>query len=140
MTENKLEISNKNGLATIGENYTANSGFLYNVDVRNFGSLKIIEEVAFGTAVSFLCGIKVFDQDGVLLVDKKMNNGFYYEREKVRKIVLAQLLDMLLEANKENINFDLDEARMKISVHLKQAYYESSYNSINNWAAELGII
>ena len=69
-----------------------------------------------------------------------MNNGFYYEREKVRKIVLAELLDMLLEANKENINFDLDEARMKISVHLKQAYYESSYNSINNWAAELGII
>lgn len=140
MTENKLEISNKNGLATMGENYIANSGFLYNVGVRNFGSLKIIEEVAFGTAVSFLCGIKVFDQDGVLLVDKKMNNGFYYEREKVRKIVLAQLLDMLIEANKENINFDLDEVRMKISVRLKQAYYESSYNSINNWAAELGII
>lgn len=140
MTENKLEISNKNGLATIGENYIANSGFLYNVGVRNFGSLKIIEEVAFGTAVSFLCGIKVFNQDGVLLVDKKMNNGIYYEREKVRKIVLAQLLDMLIEANKENINFDLDEVRMKISVHLKQAYYESSYNSINNWAAELGII
>ena len=96
MTENKLEISNKNGLATIGENYIANSGFLYNVGVRNFGSLKIIEEVAFGTAVSFLCGIKVFDKDGVLLVDKKMNNGFYYEREKVRKIVLAELLNYKL--------------------------------------------
>ena len=90
MTENKLEISNKNGLATIGENYTANSGFLYNVGVRNFGSLKIIEEVAFGTAVSFLCGIKVFDQDGVLLVDKKMNNGFYYEKSIVVSILFCK--------------------------------------------------
>lgn len=140
MIENKLNMSNNNDVTTIGKTYLAESGFLYKVGLRNFGNLKILEEVALGTAVSFLCGIKVFDQEGVLLVDKKMNNRFYYEREKVRKIVLNELVDMLIEANKEDIQFNLTEVKMKISTHLKQAYYKSSYTALNNWAIELGIL
>ena len=132
-------MSNNNDLTTIGKTYLADSGFQYKVGLRNFGSLKILEKVAFGTAVSFLCGIKIFDQKGVLLVDKKMNNHFYYEREKVRKVVLKELLDMLIEANKQNINFDLDEVKLKISKHLSHTYFKSSYEAINNWAIELGI-
>ena len=62
------------GLPGSGKTYLADSGFLYKVGVRNFGSLKILEEVALGTGVSFLCGIKVFDQEGTLLIDKKMKN------------------------------------------------------------------
>ena len=76
MIENKLDILNNNEVATIGKTYLADSGFLYKVGVRNFGSLKILEEVALGTGVSFLCGIKVFDQEGTLLIDKKMKNHF----------------------------------------------------------------
>ena len=139
MIENKLDILNNNEVATIGKTYLADSGFLYKVGVRNFGSLKILEEVALGTGVSFLCGIKVFDQEGTLLIDKKMKNHYYYEREEVRKVVLNELLHMLIEANKQNINFDLNEAKMKISAHLKHAYFNISYEAINKWAIELGI-
>ena len=139
MKENKLSIINNNGVSQIGESYLAESGFRYTSGLRNFGSLKIVEDVAGGTAVTFLCGVKVFDEDGTLIIDKKMSNGVHFERERVRKIVLNELLDMLIEANKENINFDLNDAKMKINAHLKQAYFESSYKAINNWAVELGI-
>ena len=40
MIENKLDILNNNEVATIGKTYLADSGFLYKVGVRNFGSLK----------------------------------------------------------------------------------------------------
>ena len=68
-----------------------------------------------------------------------MKNHYYYEREEVRKVVLNELLHMLIEANKQNINFDLNEAKMKISAHLKHAYFNISYKAINKWAIELGI-
>jgi len=109
MKENKLSMVNNSGVLQIGEIYKAESGFKYNSGLRNFGSLKIVEDVARGTAVTFLCGIKVFDQEGTLIIDKKMNQRFHFEREQVRKIVLQELLGMLIEANKENINFDLDK-------------------------------
>jgi hypothetical protein len=139
MKENKLILLNNNGVVQIGESYKADSGFKYNSGFRNFGSLKIVEDVAQGTAVTFLCGVKVFDKDGVLIIDKRMNQKFHFERELVRRIVLQELLNMLIEANKGNDNFNLMEAKMKISTHLKQAYFESSYKAINNWALEIGL-
>ena len=140
MSENKLSLLDNNGITVAGESHLAKSGFRYGSGVRDFGSLKIVEEFAQGTGVTFLCGIKVFDKEGTLIADKKMDRSFYYEREKVKKVVLHEILNTLIDANKENINFELDAARMKINALLNKAYFETSYNAINNWALELGII
>jgi hypothetical protein len=139
MKENKLSLLNNNGVVQIGESYIAESGFRYNTGYRQFGSLKIVEEVARGNAITFLRGVKVFDKDGTLIIDKVMGEKFHFERELVRRLVLKELLNMLVEANKENNNFDVVEAKTKISKELKQAYFESSYRAINNWALELGL-
>lgn len=139
MKENKLSILNNNGIIQIGKSYLAESGFKYNSGFRDFGSLKIVEDVASGTAVTYLCGIKVFDKNGTLVIDKKMSKQFHYEREQVRQVVLKELLTLLSIANKNNPDFNQDEARNKISEHLKLAYFKSSYKAINHWASELGI-
>jgi hypothetical protein len=139
MQENKLTLLNNNGVVQIGESYKSDSGFKYNSSFRNFGSLKIVEDVAQGTAVTFLCGVKVFDKDGLLIIDKRMDKKCHFEREFVRQVVLKELLNMLVEANKENGNFNINGAKMKIGRHLKQAYFESSYRAINNWASEMGL-
>ena len=61
------------------------------------------------------------------------------KREQVRRVVLKELLTLLSVANKNNPDFNQDEARNKISEHLKLAYFKSSYKAINHWALELGI-
>lgn len=139
MKQNKLSILNDNEVVQIGESYLAESGFKYNSGFRDFGSLKIIEDVASGTAVTYLCGVKVFDKNGTLIIDKKMSKKFHYEREQVRRVVLRELVMLLSVANKNNSNFNQDQAKIKISEHLKLAYFESSYKAINHWAMELGI-
>lgn len=140
MESTTLKINNENGLTIIGDSFIAKSGFKYASGFRNFGNLKIVEEIAGGTAVVFLCGIKVFDKEGAIIIDKKINNGVYYEREIVRTIVLNELLNMLIKGNKQDDDFDINNARQIIDDRLNQSYYESSYNAINNWALELGII
>ena len=129
----------ENGLTVIGETFHAKSGFTYAAGFRNFGSLKIVEDIAAGTAVAYLCGIKVFDENGTLIIDRKMTNGFHFEREAVRRIVLNELLEMLSEVHDDNQKFDREEAKDKIDKHLKLAYYESSYSAISSWAKDLGI-
>jgi len=84
-----------NGLALIGNQFKSESGFLYATGYRQFGDLKIIEDVATGTAVSFLTGIKVFDKENNLIIDKRMKKGCHYEREFARKTVHTELLKML---------------------------------------------
>lgn len=133
------EVVSENGLTIIGDTYHAKSGFKYGSSFRNFGSLKIVEDVAGGTAVAYLCGIKVFDENGTLIIDRKMAKGFHFEREAVRSIVLSELLNMLSEANSDDESFNKDAVKEKIDRHLKLAYYESSYKAISSWANDLGI-
>jgi len=126
-----------NGLTVVGDHYKAESGFSYASGYRQFGDLNIIEDIATGTAVSFLIGIKVFDKEGNLIIDKRMKKGCYYEREVARKTVHAELLNML--KNHKEGSLDYVNASSIIDQHLKQAYYSKSYAAINSWAIELGI-
>lgn len=140
MKESLTSKDIEKGLTIIGKPFIADSGFKYATGFRNFGSLRIVEEVAGGTAVAFLCGVKVYDKEGTLIIDKNIKNGFHFEREAVRKIVLNELLNMLIEVNQNNENFDIEQARTTIDLRLKQAYFESSYKAVNSWALEIGII
>lgn len=139
---NSLKVQgdvNNSGLTVLGDTFQAKSGFNYASGFRSFGSLKIVEDIAGGTAVAYLCGIKVFDENGTLIIDRKMGNGFHYERESVRRIVLNELLEMLTEVYGGDQKFNKDDAKDKIDKQLKLAYYESSYSAISSWAKDLGI-
>ena len=140
MKKGLVSIDNEKGLTIIGDTFTANSGFKYASGYRDFGSLKIVEDVAGGTGVAFLCGIKVYDKEGELIIDKNIEKGVHFEREVVRRIVLKELLNMLIDVNKNNEKFDIENARTVIDARLKEAYFESSYRAINIWALQLGII
>ncbi|WP_166386822.1 hypothetical protein [Polaribacter sp. 11A2H] len=135
----KQDTVSENGLTVIGEAYRAESGFNYASGFRKFGNLKIVEDVAGGTAVTYLCGIKVFDEKGALIIDRKITKGFHFEREAVRNIVLNELMKMLSEVHGGDESFDKVVVKEKIDYHLKQAYYESSYKAISSWAKDLGI-
>jgi len=136
--EQVLDI--ETGLTLVGNSYKSESGFKFMVGLRTLGSLQIIEGVAKGTAVDYLCGIRVFDENNELVIDIAVNRGTRYEREIVRKLVAKELLHMLNEANQNNEDFDYYAAQNKIDEELKLAYYRQSYEAINRWAKEIGII
>ena len=126
-----------NGLTVVGDTYKAPSGFVYASGFREFGSLTIVEDVATGTAVSYLTAVKVFDKDGNLIIDKRLKKSNFYERELARKIVMTELLNMLSSQN--NSDFDIKSTKAKINNLLIDAYYKTSYEAINRWAHEIGI-
>ena len=127
------------GLTISTPSYEATNGFVYASGIRKFGNLRIVEDVATGTAVSYLSGVKVFDDKDTLIIDKRMEKGCFYERETARKIVLEELLKLLIEQHGANENFDVANARQKINEVLKDTYFGKSYQSINAWANEIGI-
>lgn len=132
------ENNKETGLTFIGDRYKAQSGFLYASGYREFGNLNIVEDIALGTATTFLTAIRVYDKENVLIIDKRMEKRCYYERELARRIVVEELLKMLQEQNV--IDFDYDNAKKIINKQLNKAYYKRSYRSINTWAIELGIL
>ncbi len=113
--------------------FLAKSGFKYISGVRSFGDLNIVEEVASGTAVNYLCAVRVYDKAGVLLIDRKVEKGTYYEREKARNIAKEALLKILEDANANNPDFDLLKAHDAVDQHLKSGYYSQSYAAVNEW-------
>lgn len=140
MKENTKALRTINGTSVTGNYFLADSGFRYCSGIRNLGNLNIVEDVAQGRAICYLCGIKVYDKEGTMILDKKLKNGVHYEREKVRRIVLQEILNMLHDTNAENPDFDLEKAKKTIDNHLKQAYFSQSYKALNNWALEMGIL
>jgi hypothetical protein len=133
------KYDHQTGLMLAGS-YTAVSGFNYAVGVREFGNLSIVEEVAQGTAVSYLNGVRVYDENKKLIIDKKATKGTHYSRETVRKIVLEALADMLEEAAKnQGKDYNRNDALNKIDEKLKGAYYSQSYQSVLQWAESIGI-
>ncbi len=132
--QNNQLINTGTGLSVNqGDTYLAKSGFLYLSGVRKFGDLHIEEDMAKGTAVAYLTGVRVYDKDKTLIIDKRMGRGCHYEREKARLIVKEALINMLIEANKDNPNFDVMTADETIDIHLKSAYYSQTYESIMAW-------
>ncbi|OYT15491.1 MAG: hypothetical protein B7C24_12785 [Bacteroidetes bacterium 4572_77] len=131
-------INTGTGLAVHNsDTHLSQSGFLYLSGVRKFGDLSIEEDMARGTAVAFLAGVRVYNKDKTLIIDKRVGKGCYYEREKVRLIVKDELLKMLMDANSENSDFDVLKAEEIVDMHLKTAYYSESYIAANQWYSGL---
>ena len=116
------------------------TGFEHNLGLRQFGNLTIAETIAQGVGVTYLSGVRVYDQDNQLLVDVPVANGVKYSREVVRKIVLKAMLGMLKDAAVESGgDYDESAARALVDAKLKLAYYEQSYKAVLDWASEIGI-
>ena len=124
----------------VNKSIETSSGFEYISGLRKFGDLVIEEGVAQGTGVSFLSYVRIQNQEGDLLIDHPVNNGVKYSRERVRQIVLKELLGMLKEASLKNGKvFDESMARSLVDSKLKHAYYEKSYKAVLDWANSIGI-
>lgn len=140
--ENKLSIFNRENSITnpstgltVNEKDTflARSGFRYLSGVRQIGDLNIVENIANGVAVTFLNGIQVFNKEGVLIAEKKAPKGTHYEREVARQLAKEKLLEILIDANVNNPEFDFFKAEEVIDEHLKEGYYSQSYQAANDW-------
>lgn len=138
--DSNIVLDKETGLLLPEKLYQSGSGILYGMGIRPFGNLNIVEYIAKGQGVEFLCGIKVFNNKHVLIIDETVPRGVRYQREDVRLRVLRALFNMLEEANTGTSNFDSDKAYRHIEEELKEVYYRQSYNAITEWAKENGII
>lgn len=129
-----LIINPKTGLSiNPNDSFLAKSGFRYLSGVRQIGDLNIVENIANGTAVTYLNGIQIYDKNKVLIAEKKAPKGTFYEREVARLMAREKLLEILSDANINNPEFDIIKAEEVINEHLKHGYYEQSYKAIQNW-------
>lgn len=125
---------------TVRNTYLSGSGFNAIEGFRQFGSLSIREAVVKGVAITFLTHVKVFSQDNTLIIDVAFKERTSYSRERVRTVVLNELVKMLVEAAAaKGRSLDEYELHEKLDNELKAIYYQESYHAILDWASEIGI-
>lgn len=134
-----IKIDQETGL-TINKSYLLNSGFNAVEGGRQFGQLTIKEGVLKGVATNLLTSIKVFDEQGVLIIDLCFDRMTSYSRERVRKIILDALIQMLMEvASLQGKKMDIAKAYDLLDHDLKMVYFEQSYASIAKLAESWGL-
>ena len=124
------------------QSFTATSGFNYFVGARNLNGLMIVEQIAEGTACTYLCGISIRNQaDSTLLSEIQIPRFTRYTRDKVVKYVRKSVLDLLVSSVEKTGNkIDLKAATKMVDDMLDTCYFERSRASIIDWARTHGII
>jgi hypothetical protein len=108
--------------------------------VRQFGQLTIKEGVLKGTATNLLTSVKVFDEQGVLILDLCFERMTAYTRERVRKVILDGLVQMLIEvAGMQGKHLDVSHAYEVLDHDLKLVYFQQSYSSLLRLTDSWGI-
>lgn len=137
--EEILKLDSETGFV-VRSSYQGSSGLLAMEGIRSFGTVTIREAVLKGTGTVFLTGVRVFDQNDVLLLDLSFDRFTTYSREKVRKAVLSELVQLLTEsATRQGQSIDVMLAWEKINNELNMAFYANSYQAILPLAKEWGI-
>ena len=127
--------------ALVRKQFLNDSGFSSVEGLRQFGTLSIREGILKGTASVFLTSIRVFDQNNTLLLDLAYDKLNGYSREKARKAVLNQLIQLLNEAaESQGKTLDQNEVYERLDKELKRVYFSDSYKAVLGWASEVGII
>lgn len=126
--------------AIVRKQFLNDSGLSSIEGLRHFGTLSIREGLLKGTASVFLTNIRVFDQNNTLLLDLVYDKLTGYSREKVRKAVLNQLIQLLYEAAEtQGKTIDQNEIYERLDRELKMVYFSESYKAVLGWAEEVGI-
>jgi len=136
-----IGYSDTTGLA-VYESYQAPSGFNYMVGVREIKDLLIVEQIAEGTACTYLCGILLYHKESKqLLKEIPIENNSRYSRIKTMEIVSDSLLELINEATKkEGVDFNREHSKVFIDGILDTCYFELSRKTILVWAKSMGIL
>ena len=136
-----IGFSDTTGMS-VYQSYTAGSGFNYMVGMREMKDLLIVEQIAEGTACTFLCGIKIYHKETKAIIREiEVERNVHYTREKVMKLVHNSLIGILIESCRiENTEIDLDGAIAFLDEALERCYFESSRKTVLEWAKSVGII
>lgn len=136
---NLINRDEETGLV-VKKNYLCGSGFTAVEGFRQFGNLTIREGVLKGTASCFLTNVRVFDQNNIMILDITFDKLTSYSRERVRKVVLNELVQMLLEvAAIHGKQIDAQDAWERLDRDLKAVYFKESYAALLKLAEEWGI-
>lgn len=134
-----IGFSDTTGMS-VYQSYTANSGLNYIVGMREMQDLLIVEQIAEGTACTFLCGILIYHKETkTLLKEIEIDRNVNYSREKVVTLVHKALLQVLSNASgKEYTSIDMQSANEFLSEALDKCYFENSRKTIIDWANLFG--
>lgn len=136
-----IGFSDTTGMS-VYESYIAGSGFNYMVGIREMRDLLIVEQIAEGTACTFLCGIRIYHKRTMAIIDEiEVERNTHYSREKVMKLVQNSLIQLLRSACiKANTELDMDSANEFLNEALDKCYFENSRKTVLEWAKSVGII
>jgi len=126
----------------IYNSFKASSGFNYMVGMREINDLLIIEQVAEGTAITYLSGILLYHKPNKQLIKEiKVKKGVRYSRQVVVNLVSKSLLEFLIHASKvEKANLNVKVAKQFINESLDCCYFELSRKTVLEWAKSVGIL
>lgn len=136
-----LEYNENTGIDVITK-FNAASGFNYLLGVRELEGIYILEQIADGTACTFLCGIKILSKkDKTLIKEIDVDTNEHYTRQKCLNLVENALIEVLLDAaKKDRLPFDHVSARTQVAKLLDVCYFEQSRKAAIEWAMSIGII
>lgn len=133
---------NANTGMTIYQSFQAQSGFNYQVGVRDSHGLLIIEGVAEGTACTFLCGIQVRDKEtGKEICSIPVERNTRYSRQLVMEMVHQNLCNVIEEsALRDGRATDRMDVERQVAAMLDDCYFAESRKAAISWAERVGII
>jgi hypothetical protein len=126
----------------IYQSYHSDSGINYMIGMRELDDLLILEQIGEGTAVTFLCGIKIIRKSTKdLIADILVDNNIHYTRQTVLEMVRKVLFDIIVkEFRMHGKHIDMDYLYKKLSDILDKCYFEKSRKAAMDWAYDIGII
>lgn len=140
-TSTQVSFSASSGLSIV-QSFLAKSGFNYQVGVRDFQGLLIIEGVVEGTACTYLSGIQVRDKEsGEEICTIPVPQYTRYNRQVVVSLVKEHLSKAIAaNAIKEGTAIDMEDVRRQVGDMLDQCYFEKSRKAAWDWAKRMGIV
>lgn len=124
----------------VRNSFVSATGFTALEGIRNFGTVIIREGVLKGVGVIYLTGVRVFNAQDVLLLDITFDRFTPYSRERVRSVVLSELVQLLSDsAQQQGYSLDVTQAWEKLNRELNLVFYADSYRAILTLAAEWGV-
>lgn len=136
-----VSFTSSTGLSVV-QSFLAKSGFNYQVGVRDFQGLLIIEGIVDGTACTYLSGIQVRDKEsGTEICTIQVPKYTRYSRQVVVSLVQEHLSNQIADsAIREGQALDMSDVRRQVADMLDECYFAESRQAALSWARRVGII
>lgn len=133
---------NYNTGLNIYQSFQAQSGFNYQVGVREMQGLLIVEGIVEGTACLFLSGIQVREKEtGKEICNISVERNTRYSRQLVVELVHQHLCNVVIDSvAKEGGIVQRNEVEAQVAEMLDNCYFQESRQAALGWAKRVGII